>query len=139
LRPVILYVERSVPYETQGFRFEYLLPPPRQSLSSFLLLPLIVCCLFFAACANPAGDDGHKDEVGLFFDGMGSPVKAEIVAVNEPKTLKVIIPAGLAIRTEYTLKIVTQSSAKNGAALLKTVREVRSDFKLVVSNLIGGA
>jgi hypothetical protein len=81
------------------------------------------------------GDDEHKDEAGLFFeDGAGSVVKVGIIAVNEPKTLKVIVPAGLAIRTEYTLKVVTQSSAKGGGALLKNVREVRSDFKLVVNN-----
>jgi hypothetical protein len=82
------------------------------------------------------GDDEHTDEVGLFFDdgGEGGGVKAEIIAVNEPRTLKVIVPAGLAIRTEYTLKIVTQSSAKSRGNMLKNTREVRSDFKLVVSN-----
>jgi hypothetical protein len=81
------------------------------------------------------GDDEHKDEAGLFFeDGAGSAIKAGIIAVNEPKTLKVIVPSGLAIRTGYTLKVVTQSSAKGGGALLKNVREVRSDFKLVVNN-----
>jgi hypothetical protein len=82
------------------------------------------------------GDDEHKDEVGLFFDdgSEGGGVKAAIIPVNEPRTLKVIVPAGLAIRTEYTLKVVTQSSAKGNRAVLKTVREVRSDFKLVVSN-----
>jgi hypothetical protein len=82
------------------------------------------------------GDEEHKDEVGLFFDDGtdGSPVKAEILAVNEPRTLKVIVPPGLAIRTEYTLKVVTQSSAKSRGNMLKNTREVRSDFKLVVNN-----
>jgi hypothetical protein len=77
------------------------------------------------------GDDEHKDEVGLFFDdGAGNLVKAEIIAVNEPRTLKTIVPATLGAGGEYTLKIVTQSSAKGGGALLKNIREVRSDFKL---------
>jgi hypothetical protein len=79
------------------------------------------------------GDDKHKDEVGLWFDdGTGSLTKAEIVAVNEPRTLKVIVPATLGVGGEYALKIVTQSSAKHGGGLLKNLREVRSDFKLTV-------
>ncbi|MDR1218936.1 MAG: DUF4469 domain-containing protein [Treponema sp.] len=79
------------------------------------------------------GDDKHKDEVGLWFDdGLNPPVKAEIIAVNEPRTLKSIVPANLVAGGEYVLKVVPQSSAKNGAALLKTLREIRSDFKLTV-------
>jgi hypothetical protein len=81
------------------------------------------------------GDKEHTDEVGLFFDdGQGSLVKAEIVAVNEPRTLKAIVPATLGVGGEYTLKVVTQSSAKGNGGILKTVREVRSDFKLTVQN-----
>jgi hypothetical protein len=81
------------------------------------------------------GDEEHKDEVGLWFDdGQNPPIKAEILAVNEPRTLKTIVPATLGLGGEYTLKVVTQSSAKRGAALLKTVRDVRSDFKLTAAN-----
>jgi hypothetical protein len=81
------------------------------------------------------GDDEHKDEVGLFFDdNQGSQVKAEIIAVNEPRTLKAIVPATLGVGGEYTLKIVTQSSAKSRGSMLKNIREVRSDFKLTVQN-----
>jgi hypothetical protein len=77
------------------------------------------------------GDGDHKAEVGLWFDdGEHPPVKAEIIAVNEPKTLKAIVPAGLAVGGEYALKVVTQSSAKHGGTLRRTVREVRSDFTL---------
>jgi hypothetical protein len=79
------------------------------------------------------GDDEHHDEVGLWFDdGQNPPVKTEILAVNEPRTLKTIVPATLGVGGEYALKVVTQSSAKRGAALLKTLREVRSDFMLTV-------
>jgi hypothetical protein len=81
------------------------------------------------------GDDKHKDEVGLWFDdGAGSLIKAEIIAVNEPRTLKTIVPATLGVGSAYTLKVVTQSSAKGARAVLKTVREVRSDFKLTAQN-----
>jgi hypothetical protein len=80
------------------------------------------------------GDGDHKDEVGLWFDdGQHPPVRAELIAVNEPKTLKVVVPAGLAVGGEYTLKVVTQSSLKHGGKARKTVREVRSDFTLIVA------
>jgi hypothetical protein len=84
------------------------------------------------------GDDTHKDKIGLWFDdGKNTPVKAEILAVNEPRTLKAIIPASLVAGGDYALQIITQSSAKNGAALLKTLREVRSDFKLTAEGTSG--
>jgi hypothetical protein len=76
------------------------------------------------------GDEGHKDTVGLFFEPeVGNPVKTEIIAVNEPRTLKVIVPA-LEAGKAYTLKAVTQSSAKHSGTLLKETREVRSEFNL---------
>jgi hypothetical protein len=77
------------------------------------------------------GSDEHRDEVGLFFEpeGGGSPVKTEIIAVNEPRTLKVIVPRLEAGRA-YNLKIVTQSSAKGHSSLLRQLREVRSEFSL---------
>jgi hypothetical protein len=81
------------------------------------------------------GDDEHKDEVGLWFDdGQNPPIKAEIIAVNEPRTLKAIVPATLGVGGEYALKVVTQSSAKSRGAMLKNIREVRSDFKLTAQN-----
>jgi hypothetical protein len=46
------------------------------------------------------------------------------------KKIAPIVPATLGAGGEYTLKVVTQSSAKGGGALLKNIREVRSDFKL---------
>jgi hypothetical protein len=81
------------------------------------------------------GDDEHAEEVGLWFDdGQNPPVKAEIIAVNEPKTLKAIVPATLGVGGEYALKIVTQSSTKSRGTMLKNIREVRSDFKLTAQN-----
>jgi hypothetical protein len=76
-------------------------------------------------------DEAHKDETGLFFDN-GDPrflIKADTIAVNEPRTLKVVVPEGMA-KTPYTLKIITQSSAKGGGGLLKNTREMRSEFTL---------
>ncbi|MDR2731377.1 MAG: DUF4469 domain-containing protein [Treponema sp.] len=77
------------------------------------------------------GDDARKDSVGLFFEPEegGAAVKTEIIAVNEPRTLKVIVPA-LEAGKSYILKIVTQSSAKGGGSLLKNTREMRPEFSL---------
>jgi hypothetical protein len=75
------------------------------------------------------GDEAHRDEAGLFFEADDGAVlvKTEIIAVNEPRTLKVIVPA-LEAGKEYTLMVVTQTSAKHGGGLLKNTREIRSEF-----------
>ncbi|MDR2701225.1 MAG: DUF4469 domain-containing protein, partial [Spirochaetaceae bacterium] len=82
------------------------------------------------------GDEAHRDAVGLYFEPEegGTPVKAEIIAVNEPRTLKVIVPAGLEAGKAYRLKIVTQSSAKSNGHLLKEAREVPSEFRLTAQS-----
>jgi hypothetical protein len=76
-------------------------------------------------------DVQHAAQVGVFLvneDQQETPVKA--VALNEPRTLKVLMPASLFAGAAYTLLIRTQSSVKSGSHLLKDVREVRSDFQL---------
>jgi hypothetical protein len=76
-------------------------------------------------------DAEHQGAAGLWFDdGVNAPVKAQIVAVNEPRNLKAIVPASLVAGTDYTLKVVTQIPAKGGGKLLKNLRDVCSDFKL---------
>jgi hypothetical protein len=76
-------------------------------------------------------DELHKNETGLFFvDEQGGKVKADIIAVNEPRTLKAVVPAGLTAGTDYHLFIVTQSSTRGSSSLLKNVRDIRSEFKL---------
>ena len=59
-------------------------------------------------------------------------VKAEIVAVNEPRTLKIIVPQGVVSGNKYTLKVVTQTSAKYSSNILKNLREARSDIVLSI-------
>jgi hypothetical protein len=70
--------------------------------------------------------------VGLYFEPKdgGEALRAEIIAVNEPKTLKVIAPRGLEAGKAYYLKAVTQSSTKHGSTMLKNPRIVRSEFSL---------
>jgi len=78
-------------------------------------------------------DEAHKNQVGLFFEREGdSPIKA-LIALNEPRTLKAVVPRNLVIDPNenfYTLRLVTQSSSKASGHLLKEVREMRSDFTL---------
>ncbi|MDR2782287.1 MAG: DUF4469 domain-containing protein [Treponema sp.] len=76
-------------------------------------------------------DDLYKNDAGIYFiDGQGGKVKADIIAVNEPRTLKAVVPAGLTAGADYRLLTVTQSSARNSGALLKNLREIHSEFKL---------
>jgi hypothetical protein len=80
------------------------------------------------------GDATHHMDVGLYFINRLSRVrtKAEIVAVNEPRTLKVIVPTGyeMAAGLEYLLELHTQSSARNSGNMLKEIRVIRPDFIL---------
>jgi hypothetical protein len=76
-------------------------------------------------------DEAHLSNAGLFFeDDQGARIKAYVIAVNEPRTLKVVVPANLQTGTAYQLKIVTQSPARGGSVLLKYLREIRSEFTL---------
>jgi hypothetical protein len=80
-------------------------------------------------------DEAHKDEVGIIFERQGdAPIKAKIIAVNEPRTLKVMVPASVSDGDSYYLRIVTQSSAKGSSSLLKDLREIRSEFTLTAHN-----
>jgi len=77
------------------------------------------------------GDAEHADQVGLFFeDPEGVRTKVAVVAVNEPKTQKLIVPATLTPDVDYYLVVVTQTTVKSGGSLLKNPREVRSEFTL---------
>jgi hypothetical protein len=76
-------------------------------------------------------DAAHRDQAGLYFeDSAGPPVKAELVAVNHPRTLKAVVPAGLAPGAAYTLCVRTQGSVKGHGTLRKELREIRSEFTL---------
>jgi hypothetical protein len=77
-------------------------------------------------------DDANKDNVGVYFQSRitGTRVKASVIAVNEHRTIKVVVPAGLNPSQAYFLLIITQSSSKGGGHTLKELREMRSDFNL---------
>ena len=75
------------------------------------------------------GTEENHDNIGLYFESVagGGTVKAEIIAVNEPKTIKAIVPPGTYANYPHRIKIVTQTSAKNGMAILKNTRELWSE------------
>jgi hypothetical protein len=79
------------------------------------------------------GDDERQDEVGVFFQSEKSLIKASVVVVNNPKTLKVLVPAELKAGVSYALVVETQSSLGHGGSMLKRVRKLRSDFTLVAA------
>ena len=77
-------------------------------------------------------DEEHQHQTGVFFlPNEGEPIKAPIIAVNEQKTLKVLIPNELIPGTSYTIAVGTMSSTKGVGSLTKKMRDVRSDFSLV--------
>ena len=77
------------------------------------------------------GDETDMHHVGVYFTpNYGEPVKASIIAVNEPRTLKVIVPSHLTEGTAYTLTVETRCSGHSRGSLLKNIRHVSSDFTL---------
>jgi hypothetical protein len=80
------------------------------------------------------GENDCKDLIGVvFLPKTGASVKASVIAVNKPKTLKVLVPTDLKEGESYRLAIETKSSIRHGGTLLKRVRNLRSDFSLVAA------
>jgi len=73
------------------------------------------------------GDEAHKDKVGVFFKPKsGASVKAQVIAVNHPQTLKVLVPNGLKKGMEYHIVVGTQSSKMGSGTILTKVRDITS-------------
>jgi hypothetical protein len=80
-------------------------------------------------------DDAHKNNVGVYFiHATESPQKVQVIAVNEPRTLKILVPGSLTTNDPYRLQVVTQSSARHSGTLLKDLREMRSEFSLMITD-----
>jgi hypothetical protein len=54
------------------------------------------------------------------------------IALDSPRKLRTIAPTGVFSGKEYYIVVCTQSSARGGGALPKTVREVKSDVAALV-------
>ena len=79
-------------------------------------------------------DSTHGGQSGVYFKPPNAiPIKAAIVVVNEPRTLKLIVPAGLAANTDYKVYVITQGSARGSGHLLKELRQSISEFTLKVA------
>ena len=76
-------------------------------------------------------DDAHRVEAGLFFEAAnGARVPAPSLAVNEPLTLKTLVPDTLTPGEAYSLVVVTQGSVKKNDRILKETRTICSMFTL---------
>ena len=77
-------------------------------------------------------DSEHQLQTGVFFKPeSGDPIKAPLIAINEPKRIKLVIPSELRPGTPYWIFIETMSSSKGSGALTKKLRDIHSDFSLV--------
>jgi hypothetical protein len=73
-----------------------------------------------------------RGHAGLFFaDPDGGLTKAKVM-VNEPLTLKALVPSDLTAGAAYTLVVATQGSARTSDHILKGLREARSRFSLII-------
>ena len=76
-------------------------------------------------------DEALASGAGVYFKPeTGLPQKVSVIAVNESRTLKVLVPETLTEETAYSLAIFTQSSTRGHNHLLKDMRDMRSDFTL---------
>ncbi|GHV56535.1 hypothetical protein FACS1894182_03300 [Bacteroidia bacterium] len=81
-----------------------------------------------------AGEE-YAADAGVFFEDENSnSFVVKTIAHNEPRTLKVITNTHMIPGTAYTLIIRTQGSAKSSGHLLKELREIRSDIRLVAQS-----
>jgi hypothetical protein len=73
---------------------------------------------------------------GVFFKpATGVPIEATVIAVNEPRTLKLVVPAGLTDGAAYSLVVQTWSSAKGHGYMIKDMRDMLSDFTLTAHKI----
>lgn len=80
-------------------------------------------------------DDAHREQAGLYFeDPSGARFRVKTLAVNEPHTLKTLVPETLTPGQSYKLVVVTQNSARGHGTLLNEVRTIHSMFTLIAQH-----
>jgi hypothetical protein len=78
-------------------------------------------------------DSEHANLVGVFLAAPNfDPIPVKTIALNEPRTLKVLIPGNLDMSVEYYLIVRTQSAVKPTGVPLKNMREMITDFLLTI-------
>lgn len=84
-----------------------------------------------AAPKNPT------EETGVWFvDEAGAATRCTPLADNGQKSLKFLVPAGLADGKQYKVRIVTYNSARSDSHLLKDARTVESDFSVTAKTTV---
>jgi hypothetical protein len=78
--------------------------------------------------------DYHTNAAVFFKPETGAPIEASVIAVNEPRTLKIVVPVELTVGTTYQIVVNTMSSIKTSSHVLKTMRDMRSDFTVTAQN-----
>ena len=79
---------------------------------------------------------GHHTKAAVFFKPpTGVPIEAKIIAVNEPRTLKILVPQELQEGTKYQIVVNTMSPVKGHAGPLKKMRDMRSEFTVTASKM----
>jgi hypothetical protein len=76
------------------------------------------------------------DNFGLFFICVSpfEAFKVDVLPVNEPRTLKFIVPAGLTTGRSYMIRVDTRSPVSGGGRLLKELRYLEAPFKIKGAN-----
>jgi hypothetical protein len=82
-----------------------------------------------------ASDEKHTGDVGLFYESVadGTRIREAMtnIAQNEPSILSALCMNAVQ-GMEYRIVICTQSSVGHSSSLLKDVREVKSDFSVLI-------
>jgi hypothetical protein len=77
-------------------------------------------------------DVEHKSEVGVFIrDEAGEECPVKLLALNEPRTLKVLAPDSIVADEKYRVVVRTQSQLKGGGMTQKAVRVIVDDNELI--------
>jgi len=78
------------------------------------------------------GDAAHANLVGVFHvDSTGKEIPAKAIARNESRTLVIISSQFLTIGESYYLLVRTQSSVVSSSGILKTMREMKTEFMII--------
>ena len=80
------------------------------------------------------GSPDNQFTAGVFFKPpTGVPIEVPIIPVNEPKTLKLLVPPSLTVGTKYQIVVQTWSSARDNGGILKRMRDLRSEFTVTAA------
>jgi hypothetical protein len=87
--------------------------------------------LRIAAPKNP------QEETGVWVvDEAGMATRCPLIAINQMRRLRFVLPAGLADGTKYRLRVVTYASVRTKAQLLKNHRVMETPFQFIAKTTV---